>query len=73
MDEKLAKIWQWHHNLQSVLNDIREAQGLLIKAMKESDDEKAKNMLNNLSALIEITNDNLNFSAEFLNSIKTEN
>ena len=29
MDEKLAKIWQWHHNLQSVLNDIREAQALI--------------------------------------------
>ena len=29
MDEKLAKIWKWHHNLQSVLNDIREAQGLI--------------------------------------------
>lgn len=73
MSDKIAKLWHWHDNLQSVLNDIREAQGLLIKAMKESDDEKAKNMLNNLSALIEITNDNLNFSAEFLNSIKAEN
>lgn len=73
MDDKIAKLWHWHENLQGVLNDIRTAQGLLIKAMKESDDEKAKNMLNNLSALIEITNDNLNFSAEFLNSIKTEN
>lgn len=29
MDEKLAKIWKWHHNLQSVLNDIREAQALI--------------------------------------------
>ena len=29
MNEKLAKIWQWHHNLQSVLNDIREAQALI--------------------------------------------
>ena len=29
MDEKLAKIWEWHHNLQSVLNDIREAQALI--------------------------------------------
>ena len=29
MDEKLAKIWQWHDNLQSVLNDIREAQALI--------------------------------------------
>lgn len=29
MDEKLAKIWQWHHNLQSVLNNIREAQALI--------------------------------------------
>lgn len=29
MDEKLAKLWQWHHNLQSVLNDIREAQALI--------------------------------------------
>ena len=29
MDEKIAKIWKWHHNLQSVLNDIREAQALI--------------------------------------------
>ena len=29
MDEKLAKLWQWHHNLQSVLNDIREVQALI--------------------------------------------
>ena len=29
MDEKLAKIWKWNHNLQSVLNDIREAQALI--------------------------------------------
>ena len=29
MDEKLAKLWKWHHNLQSVLNDIREAQALI--------------------------------------------
>ena len=29
MDEKLAKIWKWLHNLQSVLNDIREAQALI--------------------------------------------
>ena len=29
MDEKLAKIWHWHNNLQSVLNDIREAQALI--------------------------------------------
>lgn len=29
MDEKLAKIWKWHHNLQSVLNDIRETQALI--------------------------------------------
>lgn len=29
MDEKLAKIWKWHDNLQSVLNDIREAQALI--------------------------------------------
>lgn len=29
MNEKLAKIWQWHHNLQSVLNNIREAQALI--------------------------------------------
>ena len=29
MDERLAKIWKWHHNLQSVLNDIREAQALI--------------------------------------------
>lgn len=29
MDEKLAKLWKWHDNLQSVLNDIREAQALM--------------------------------------------
>ena len=29
MDEKLTKIWKWHYNLQSVLNDIREAQALI--------------------------------------------
>ena len=29
MDEKLAKIWKWHDNLQSVLNNIREAQALI--------------------------------------------
>ena len=72
MDEKIAKLWHWHENLQSVLNDIREAQGLLIKAMKESDNEKTKSILNNLSALIEVVNDNLNFSADFLNSIKAD-
>lgn len=36
MDEKLAKIWKWHHNLQSVLNDIREAQALI---KRENTDE----------------------------------
>ena len=36
MDEKLAKIWKWHHNLQSVLNDIREAQALI---KRENSDE----------------------------------
>ena len=29
MDDKIAKLWQWHHNLQNVLNDIREAQALI--------------------------------------------
>ena len=29
MDDKIAKLWHWHHNLQSVLNDIREAQALI--------------------------------------------
>ena len=29
MDEKLAKIWKWHYTLQSVLNDIRDAQALI--------------------------------------------
>ena len=29
MDEKIAKFWHWHDNLQSVLNDIREAQALI--------------------------------------------
>ena len=29
MDDKIAKLWHWHNNLQSVLNDIREAQALI--------------------------------------------
>ena len=29
MDEKIAKLWYWHDNLQNVLNDIREAQALI--------------------------------------------
>lgn len=29
MDDKIAKLWHWHENLQSVLNDIREAQTLI--------------------------------------------
>lgn len=29
MNEKIAKLWHWHDNLQSVLNDIREAQALI--------------------------------------------
>lgn len=29
MDEKIAKLWHWHENLQSVLNDIRETQALI--------------------------------------------
>ena len=29
MDDKIAKLWHWHDNLQSVLNDIREAQALI--------------------------------------------
>lgn len=29
MDGKIAKLWHWHENLQSVLNDIREAQALI--------------------------------------------
>ena len=29
MDDKIAKLWHWHENLQSVLNDIREAQALI--------------------------------------------
>lgn len=29
MSEKIAKLWHWHDNLQSVLNDIREAQALI--------------------------------------------
>ena len=56
MDEKLAKIWQWHHNLQSVLNDIREAQALI---KRENADEfitrldelitKANNLADNIA------------------------
>ena len=29
MDDKIAKLWHWHDNLQSVLNDIRDAQALI--------------------------------------------
>ena len=29
MDDKIAQLWHWHDNLQSVLNDIREAQALI--------------------------------------------
>ena len=29
MSDKIAKLWHWHDNLQSVLNDIREAQSLI--------------------------------------------
>lgn len=29
MDDKIARLWHWHENLQSVLNDIREAQALI--------------------------------------------
>ena len=29
MDDKIAKHWYWHDTLQSVLNDIREAQALI--------------------------------------------
>lgn len=56
MDEKLAKLWQWHHNLQSVLNDIREAQALI---KRENADEfitrldelitKANNLADNIA------------------------
>lgn len=36
MDDKIAKLWHWHDNLQSVLNDIREAQALI---KRENTDE----------------------------------
>lgn len=49
MDEKLAKLWQWHHNLQSVLNDIREAQALI---KRENTDE----FITRLDELITKTN-----------------
>ena len=29
MSDKIAKLWHWHDNLQSVLNNIREAQALI--------------------------------------------
>ena len=29
MDDKIAKLWHWHDNLQSVLNDIRQAQAVV--------------------------------------------
>ena len=29
MSDKIAKLWHWHENLLSVLNDIREAQALI--------------------------------------------
>ena len=29
MDDNIAKLWHWHNNLQSVLNDIRDAQALI--------------------------------------------
>ena len=29
MSDKIAKLWHWHENLQSVLNDIRETQALI--------------------------------------------
>ena len=29
MDEKIAKLWHWHDNIQRVINDIREAQALI--------------------------------------------
>ena len=35
MDDKIAKLWHWHDNLQSVLNDIREAQALIKREGKK--------------------------------------
>ena len=29
MSDKIARLWHWHEDLQSVLNDIREAQALI--------------------------------------------
>lgn len=45
MDEKLAKLWKWHHNLQSVLNDIRTAQALIKR-------ENADELITRLDELI---------------------
>ena len=44
MSEKIAKLWHWHENLQSVLNDIREAQALI----KREDVSKFITRLDNL-------------------------
>ena len=56
MDDKIAKLWHWHDNLQSVLNDIREAQALI---KRENADEfitrldelitKADNLADNIA------------------------
>ena len=56
MSDKIAKLWHWHDNLQSVLNDIREAQALI---KRENADEfitrldelitKADNLADNIA------------------------
>lgn len=45
MSDKIAKLWHWHDNLQSVLNDIREAQALIKR-------ENADEFITRLDALI---------------------
>ena len=62
MDDKIVKLWHWHDNLQSMLNDIREAQALI---KRENADEfitrldelitKADNLADNLVQELKIS------------------
>ena len=53
MDEKLAKIWKWHYNLQSVLNDIREAQALIKRDNASELVTRIDNLITNADGLVD--------------------
>ena len=62
MDDKIAKLWHWHDNLQSVLNDIREAQALIKRDNASELATRIDNLITKADSLADSMAQELNIS-----------